>query len=122
MTKENITFKELYDRQIEFQKIIGNYNIPNDDPELFSHHALGMVTEIGEVLQADKRWKKNGRNRHYDKNEKLEEISDVFIFLLNMLIYSDINPEDILKNVDKKISINIERYFDVFRDIKQQKG
>lgn len=112
MKNKNIDFKYLYKRQLEFQNILGNEDIPKDDPELFSHHMLGMITEIGEALQEDKRWKKNKRNEYFNKINKIEEISDIFIFMLNILIYSDISEEEILNSVDKKITLNINRYFD----------
>lgn len=103
-------FFQLYKKQLEFQKLIGNTDIPRDDPDMMAHHLLGLVTEVGEVSQADKRWKKNKRNTHYDKLEKVMEISDVFIFLLNVLIYSDIPPEAILSSVEMKIQENTNRY------------
>lgn len=103
-------FKTLYDLQVEFQKLIGNTDIPKDDPQMLAHHLLGLVTEVGEVAQADKRWKLNKRNNHYDREEKIEEIADVMIFILNILIYSGISPDEALISVENKIKKNIKRY------------
>lgn len=100
----------MYDAQVRFQKLIANGEIPRDDPDMMAHHLLGLVTEIGEVSQADKRWKKNKRNDHYDKKEKLAEIADCFIFLLNICIYSDVSSHDLAMAVAKKIDENRSRY------------
>lgn len=102
--------KLLYDAQARFQQLIADGTIPRDDPEMLAHHLLGLVTEVGEVAQADKRWKKNKRNGHYDYNEKLEEIADCFIFLLNICIYSNISPDELKIAVAKKIDKNRSRY------------
>ena len=103
------SLEELYKKQADFQTLLGNI-VPVDDPEMLAHHMLGLVTELGEVAQADKRWKKNKRNDHYDKNNKLEEIADVLIFLLNICLYSNITPEELLEAAENKIKINTERY------------
>lgn len=103
-------FSELYELQCKFQNLIGEKEVPRDDPEMMAHHLLGLVTEIGEVSQEDKRWKKNKRNKTYNKDGKCSEIADCFIFLLNVCIYSDISPDRILEEIKKKILINIERY------------
>ena len=103
-------FADLYNSQCEFQKLIGEVNVPRDDPEMLAHHLLGLVTEIGEVLQEDKRWKKNRRNKTFNKEDKIKEIADCFIFLLNVCIYSDISSDQIFNAVSNKININFERY------------
>lgn len=104
------TIGTLYSKQLEFQKLIGNTDIPRDDPNEMAHHLLGLVTEIGEVAQADKRWKKNRRNQHFDYAEKLDEVADCFIFLLNVCIYSDISAFHLLNAIDRKIDTNIKRF------------
>lgn len=105
--------KEAYDKQIEFQKLLGFKDIPKDDPEMLIHNLFGMVTEISEVATEDKRWKKNGRNLFYDKINKKKEIADVFIFLLNVLIYSDISIEEFTDSVLEKQKENFNRFLNV---------
>ena len=104
------TIGNLYSKQLEFQKLIGNTDIPRDDPNEMAHHLLGLVTEIGEVAQADKRWKKNRRNQHFNYAENLDEVADCFIFLLNVCIYSDISAFHLLNAIDRKIDTNIKRF------------
>lgn len=99
----------VFNMQKEFQKMLGN-EVPCDNPDMLAHHLLGLVTEIGEVAQADKRWKKNKRNDHYSYDEKLKEIADVFIFLINVCLYSNITSYQLINAVSDKIEENIERY------------
>lgn len=107
---------KFYNAQVEFQNLLGNHDVPIDDPERFAHHLLGLVTEVGEVAQADKRWKRNKRNDHYDKDEKLSEIADCFIFLLNIMIYSDIAPDEFKEAVITKIAVNVSRLITSLRE------
>lgn len=114
------TLTSLYHKQVEFQKMLGNLDIPKDDPNEMAHHLLGLVTEVGEVSQADKRWKKNKRNKHHDFQEKLDEIADCFIFLLNVCIYSDITPWQILEAINHKIEENKRRFESSEKDEEQK--
>lgn len=109
----------IFQKQEEFQRLLG-YDVPVDDPYRMAHHLLGMVSEIGEVSQADKRWKTNGRNRHYDKEEKLLEIADVFIYLVNVCLYSEIPAEHFASAVIQKIRINKERYEEKLKEEEAQ--
>ena len=65
-----IPFKQIYDMQIENQSLLVNNNLydnvdkmtlPVDNVSLASYHIQQLMSEIGEVLEADKRWK-NIRN------------------------------------------------------------
>lgn len=99
---------DLYTSQMDFQEMLGN-TVPEDNPSLCSHHILGLMTEAGEIAQADQRWKLNGRNTHYDRENKKEEIADAFIFLLNIAMYSNIRPIELYEAIDNKIEKNKER-------------
>lgn len=83
--------------------------IPFDDVGLFSYQIQQLMSELGEVLQADKRWK-NFRNNNLDVDNKLVEISDCFIVLLNIAMFSGISAEQLgcavynkIKEVNKRI-------------------
>lgn len=102
----------LYTIQKEFQQTLGFTNAPCDSAQLMSESLLGLIGEVGEVLQADQRWKKNGRNVKYDRENKVEEIADCFIYLLNACIYSDISSFEISNAIEKKIFKNVERYLE----------
>lgn len=117
---KNITFKELFDSQLENQNILiskGSYNgfaskeianVPIDDPRLCSYHIQQLISEIGEVLEADKRWK-NFRNNRFDKDAKLDEIADCFIVMMNVSMYSGFSGEEIANAIKRKIDIVHER-------------
>ena len=117
MTSEsNYSFHDMFIKQAENQRNMfekGMYNgfsdndgkfteLPIDDPKLSSYHIQQLVSEIGEVLEADKRWK-NFRNDAYDKDAKLDEIADCFIVLMNIAMFSGFDSVDIYDAVCNKI-------------------
>lgn len=116
----NITFEELFNAQLKNQKILvdkGSYegfsskeivSVPVDDPRLCSYHVQQLVSEIGEVLEADKRWK-NFRNNRFDKDAKLDEIADCFIVMMNVSMYSGFSGEEIANAIKRKIDVVHER-------------
>lgn len=83
-------------------------NVPFDDVKISSYHIQQLISEIGEVLSADKRWK-NFRNEKYDKENKLEEIADCFIVLMNISMFSGISYDMLLKKLNEKVEIVKER-------------
>lgn len=104
-----ISFDEIYKKQIKFQKRITKQNeLPKDSLKDFSYHVQAIVEELGEVMRADKRWK-NFRNDTYDPLNKLEEICDVYITLLNIAIFSGFTSEELSKAILSKITKNDER-------------
>lgn len=105
-----MTFKELFNSQLMNQLIMLQRNmydsqscaLPCDDIKLMSYHVQGLVAEIGELLAADKRWK-NFRNTKYSQEEKLEEIADCFIMLMNVAMFSNIDAQTLEKSIAAKI-------------------
>ena len=110
------TFEEMFNEQMKNQKKLirnGSYDrfanmisdeLPRDDTGLFSYHIQQLMSEIGEVLEADKRWK-NFRNARYDKDKKLDELADCMIVLMNIVMFSGFSAEDILKQVEHKLGV-----------------
>lgn len=86
----------------EVEKTSFDVELPVDDPKLFSYHVQQLMSEIGELLDADKRWK-NFRNGKYDKDSKLEEIADCFIVLVNICLFSDVSHIELINKVIDKI-------------------
>lgn len=114
-------FAGLYDQQTEFQsKLIlkgvyedygvegVNVKLPADCPRLESYQIQQLVSEIGEVLEADKRWK-SFRNGKYDPDGKKDEIADCFIVLMNVAIFSGFTADEVLEAIKSKITVNNER-------------
>jgi len=107
-------FKDIYKGQIEFQDLVkGSYDfevdkLPSDIVQGFSYNIQHLISEIGEVLEADKRWKSMRRSK-YDKEAKIQEICDCFIVLMNVAIYSGIQPEELEHELISKMIINRKR-------------
>lgn len=114
------TLKSLYNAQLFNQRLLfikGAYDnfkneetkdVPCDDIKLASYHIQQLVSEIGEVLESDKRWK-NYRNDKYDREHKLEELADCFIVLMNIAIFSDFHAKELTDAILNKIMVVKER-------------
>lgn len=107
----NFSLRELFDKQKANQELMiskglydikGETSLPVDDVKLSSYHILQLMSELGEVLEADKRWK-NFRNKKYDKSGKTEEIADCFIVLMNVAMFSGIDAEELFHTINAKI-------------------
>lgn len=120
-TKTNpVTLQELFNRQVSNQskmlqdgmydifKSEGTSTIPVDDVKLMSYHIQQLMSEIGEVLDADKRWK-NFRNQKYDEGAKLEEIADCFIVMMNIAMFSGFDGAQLVEAIEKKLNKVSER-------------
>ena len=97
----------MYDQYVDWVTK-NERQLPIDHPQLSSYHIQQLISEIGEVLEADKRWK-NMRNTKYVKENKLDEIADCFIVLMNIAMYSGFSGEDLSKAIDNKIDIVSQR-------------
>lgn len=123
-TTNAMTFQQLFKIQLITQdKLIdkGVYNrykdehtttVPADDVGLASYHIQQLVSEIGEVLDADKRWKSH-RNEKYDKNAKLEELADCFVVLMNIAMFSGFDGDDLANAIQKKLDVVSDRIKDL---------
>lgn len=92
----------MYDKFVDNGYQICETGLPVDRPMLASYHVQQLVSEIGEVLDADKRWK-NFRNEKYDKDAKAEELADCFIVLMNICMFSGLSGEDMEQAISSKI-------------------
>ena len=92
----------MYDKFVDNGYQIVETGLPVDRPMLASYHVQQLVSEIGEVLDADKRWK-NFRNDKYDKDAKAEELADCFIVLMNICMFSGLSGEDMEQAISSKI-------------------
>ncbi len=113
--KTNKTLNDLFNQQKENQNKMlkdglydmfkSNYttSIPVDDIKLMSYHIQQLMSEIGEILDADKRWK-NFRNQKYNENAKLEEIADCFIVLMNVTMFSGFDGIQLTEAIENKLN------------------
>lgn len=100
--------KMLQDGMYDMFKSKSTHTIPVDDVKLMSYHIQQLMSEIGEVLDADKRWK-NFRNQKYDENAKLEEIADCFIVMMNVAMFSGFDGSQLVEAIEKKLNEVSER-------------
>lgn len=100
--------KMLQDGMYDVFKSESTTAIPVDDVKLMSYHIQQLMSEIGEVLDADKRWK-NFRNQKYDENAKLEEIADCFIVMMNVAMFSGFDGAQLVEAIEKKLNKVSER-------------
>ena len=103
-----LTIDEMLERQSKLQKVMFGYELPNDLIEDFKYSVLGLIGELGEVLDADSRWK-NVRIKGYDSNAKLDELVDCMAFLLNMILFSGYTSEEFANAFIAKNKKNFER-------------
>ena len=112
-------FDILYSQQADFQQELlkkGIYDsftdkpkedLPCDDIKLFSYHLQQMISELGEVLSSDKRWKSYRNDTSPEMIEhKKEELADCFIVMMNICLFSGLSSKDILGAVAAKINQN----------------
>lgn len=95
--------KMLQDGMYDMFKSESTHSIPVDDVKLMSYHIQQLMSEIGEVLDADKRWK-NFRNQKYNENAKLEEIADCFIVMMNIAMFSGFDGPQLVDAIEKKLN------------------
>ena len=115
MPESNDSFLDLFNAQLMNQEWLlqqGKYEgftdrfdfEPVDDPRLCSYHIQQLISEIGEVLEADKRWK-NFRNEKVDRAAKADEIADCFIVLMNVAMFSGMTAQETYNAIKQKIEV-----------------
>lgn len=100
---------DLFEAQKELQAEMFGYKLPEDSVEDFKYSVLALIGELGEVLEADKRWK-NVRTGEARKEEKLEELVDCMAFLVNMILFSGFSSDEFVEAFMKKNQKNFERF------------
>lgn len=100
--------ERAFEAQKMFQCRLTGLDEVKDDPEKFSQQIVQLVEELGELLQADKRWREY-RGDKFNEVEKEKELADVFIVAMNLAIFSGISYEKLVGAIKEKISINFER-------------
>ncbi len=104
ITQDKLIHKGVYDRYKDEHTV----TVPVDDVGLASYHVQQLMSEIGEVLDADKRWKSH-RNDKYDKNAKLEELADCFVVLMNIAMFSGFDSDDLANAIQQKLGVVSDR-------------
>lgn len=115
MQEKDVLFRMIYDLQKRFQldeckEYTDVKDLPIDNSEMFKYHALFLIEEIGEMIKTDKRWK-HFRNQKYDRDDKLSELADCFICLMNVCLFSGYNAEEVQQAIIQKIFKNYRRMY-----------
>ena len=100
-----VSVEELFEKQKELQRVLG-IEIKDDPMEVY-YAINGIVQETMEALQEDTRWKETVFNRPgykctVNREKKIIELADVFIYLMTACIFSEVSMEELLEAVDKK--------------------
>lgn len=103
-----LTVAEMFKMQQELQAEMLDKGTPKDSVEDFKYSVLALISELGEVLDADRRWK-NIRGKAVSFEEKKEELCDCMAFMINMILYSGISAELFCDEFIKKNKKNFER-------------
>lgn len=69
-------------------------HLPEDEENIYSQQVLHLISEVGELLQTDERWKLF-RRKKYNRDNKLEELVDCLLILINMVIFSGYSYEEL---------------------------
>lgn len=110
-------FKDMYQMQVDFQNTLvedgyaglaENITLPADDINIFKYSVLHLISELGEVLEADKRWK-TSRNIKFVEGDKKKELIDCLIIVFNMLISSGMQADEIVALYRQKVKENYNR-------------
>lgn len=108
---EKLTVRKLFELQQNLQFAMFKTETPVDSVEDFKYSILALIGELGEVLDADRRWK-NIRKGAYSREAKLDELVDCMAFLLNAILYSGYSAEEFEKAFMDKNRKNFERYYE----------
>ena len=109
--ENKLTVRELFELQQKLQNTMFQVETPVDSVEDFKYSILALIGELGEVLDADRRWK-NIRKGAYNREAKLDELVDCMAFLLNAILFSGYSAEEFEKEFKKKNEKNFIRYYD----------
>lgn len=111
-------FDDVLTKQVKLQKRIKHTKYSADLVNVKDMYgaATGMMVEIGEMLQCDTRWKKemtmSNKTPVYEHYKFIEECADVFIYLMNVLIYAGITRDEFKNAVLEKQDVVKERFND----------
>lgn len=102
---------QMFNKQKEFQKLLTGIELPKVNYTQLNYTMTALIAELGEVLQADKNWKnwKRTKDLNVDRDALLDEVVDVFHFVINMALYLGYDAQDVIKKFDEKNAVNFER-------------
>ena len=112
---EDRKLEKMFSMRKEFQSKLLNKPqeiFPMDDVDQYRYTMLALVSEIGEILSCDKRWKDFRKPKVLkieDREAKDIEIVDLLKFVFNLCLFSNIDCDYLYHLYIKKHKINMER-------------
>lgn len=102
----------IFEKQAQLQNNIG-LGIGQENVIQWYNAMTAAILEIGEALAEDTRWKVllNGNIKKpiTNRNNVIEEMADVFIYMINACIFYNINATTLLCTINDKQEKNIRR-------------
>lgn len=89
----------MFQLQKEFQELSDNGQFPRLSGEHVAQFALGVYTELGEILQEYKGWKpwKNSDCYTYNEEAVKKELADTWHFMINITLALGYDADDMYK-------------------------
>ena len=111
MTNNQDSLVQMFEKQKEFQKLLTGIELPKKDYTQLNYTMTALIAELGEVLQADKNWKnwKRTKDANVDREALLDEVVDVYHFIINMTLYLGFDANDVINKFFEKNKVNFER-------------
>lgn len=100
---------DMFMLQDKYQQILTGKEVPIDNIELFKQQVVQMISELGEVLQEDKRWKNNRNSKYLDKSKKLTELVDVLHVTINLFLFSGFDWHEVYLEFIRKNEENLKK-------------
>lgn len=99
--------EEMFMKQIEFQKSLGN----KFDQNFISTQTLAAMVELGEFIQ-ETPWKTWKQNQKLNREKAIEELVDVWHFIINLSLAFDLSAEELYMAFMSKNKKNFKRQED----------
>ena len=97
----------MFNRQKDLQQYMTG-EVPSDNPDKFMEQICLLGEEVGEVLQNDKRYR-TVRDNKYDRDEKLKELADVYIVVMNLFMWSGFDAKTAADAINDRMQYNVDR-------------
>ena len=107
-----MAMRDIINNQIAIENAIDKINLP-DDGNIYNavSQIPHMVSELGEFMQADTRWKQSEcKNVDLLKAHAMEELIDVFIMAVNLMLSYGMSEEMIIAAYNHKLEVLESRH------------
>lgn len=115
LEENNADMQGLFDLQLKFQARVRKERDYKYMPwiEHVRLMFIGIITEACEVLE-ETNWKPWKKHRLINDEKLKEEIIDLWHFVINLTIASDMNAREVIKRFKEKNKVNIKRQEDKY--------